>query len=106
MPNNTITFKPKQVTKRVLSGLPDRASKVVVSRFGLGDKSERMTLEAIGQTYGITRERVRQIENAALTLIRKSESFKNEKATFEELKEIVHQLGAIVSEEELLSHVS
>lgn len=106
MPNNTITFKPKQVTKRILSGLPDRANKVVVSRFGLGDKTERMTLEAIGQTYGITRERVRQIENAALTLIRKSENYKNEKATFDELREIVHQLGAIVSEEELLGHVS
>lgn len=106
MPTKSISFKPKQVTKRILSGLPDRASKVVISRFGLGDKPERMTLEAIGQTYGITRERVRQIENAALALIRKSENYKNEKATFEELKEIIHELGAIVSEEDLLNHVS
>ncbi len=103
---NTVTFKPKQVTKRMLSNLPDRAYEVVVNRFGLTDDAERKTLEAIGQKYGITRERVRQIENAALTLIRKSQSFKDEKAVFEELKKVMHTLGAIVSEKELLSHVS
>ena len=103
---NTVTFKPKQVTKRMLSNLPERAYEVVVNRFGLTDDAERKTLEAIGQKYGITRERVRQIENAALTLIRKSQSFKDEKAVFEELKKVMHTLGAIVSEKELLSHLS
>ena len=79
---NTITFKPKQVTKRILSNIPSRAYEVIVNRFGLTDDAERKTLEAIGQKYHITRERVRQIENAALTLIRKSDSFKNEKEVF------------------------
>jgi len=102
----TITFKPKQVTKRILSGLPSRAHEVIVSRFGLSDDTERKTLEAIGKKYGITRERVRQIENTALTLIRKSESFKNEKEVFEELKKLVHTLGAVVSENDLLNHLS
>src|SRR5574343_961405 len=101
-----ITFKPKQVTKRMLSNLPDRAYEVVVNRFGLTDEAERKTLEAIGKKYGITRERVRQIENSALSMIRKSDSFKNEKAVFEELQNLVHTLGAIVSEDDLLSHVS
>lgn len=103
---NTITFKPKQITKRMLSHLPERAFEVVTNRFGLTDDAERKTLEAIGKKYGITRERVRQIENAALTLIRKSPSFKDEKAVFEELKKLIHTLGAIVSEDELLEHVS
>jgi len=103
---NTIQFKPKQVTKRMLSGLPSRAYEVVVNRFGLTDDTERKTLEAIGKKYGITRERVRQIENTALTLIRKSESFKNEKEVFDELKKLMHTLGAIVSEQDLLNHVS
>ncbi len=101
-----ITFKPKQVTKRMLSNLPDIAYEVVVNRFGLTDEAERKTLEAIGKKYGITRERVRQIENSALSMIRKSDSFKNEKAVFEELQNLVHTLGAIVSEDDLLSHVS
>ncbi len=103
---NTITFKPKQVTKRILSNLPPRAYEVVVNRFGITNDGERKTLEAIGQKYGITRERVRQIENSALALIRKGESFKNEKAVFEELKKLMHTMGAIVSEQDFLNHLS
>jgi hypothetical protein len=103
---NTITFKPKQVTKRILSSLPLRAHEVIVNRFGLTDDAERKTLEAIGQKYGITRERVRQIENSALALIRKSESFKNEKEVFNELKKLIETLGIIISEQDLLSHLS
>lgn len=103
---NTVTFKTKQVTKRMLSGLTSRANEVIVSRFGLTDDTQRKTLEAIGQKYGITRERVRQIENTALALIRKSESFKNEKDVFVELKKLIHTLGAVVSENDLLSHLS
>ena len=57
-----ITFKPKQVTKKLLSVLPERARDVLEKRYGLGQTGETSTLEAIGQTYGITRERVRQIE--------------------------------------------
>lgn len=101
-----ITFKPKQVTKRMLSNLPDRAYEVIVNRFGLTDEAERKTLEAIGKKYGITRERVRQIENSALSMIRKSDNFKNENSVFEELKTLMHTLGAIVAEDDLLAHVS
>lgn len=103
---NTITFKPKQVTKRILSDLSPRAHEVIMNRFGLTDDAQNKTLEAIGQKYGITRERVRQIENTALSLIRKSEFFKNEKEVFEELKKLVHTLGAVVSEKDLLDHLS
>ncbi|MBK5215309.1 MAG: hypothetical protein JJE53_00665 [Candidatus Pacebacteria bacterium] len=103
---NTVTFKTKQVTKRMLSGLTPRANEVIVSRFGLTSDTQRKTLEAIGQKYGITRERVRQIENTALALIRKSESFKNEKDVFTELKKLIHTLGAVVSENDLLNHLS
>lgn len=103
---NIITIKPKQITKRILSELPSRASEVITSRFGLSSDAERKTLEAIGQKYGITRERVRQIENAALAMIKKSESFKNEKDIFEELKNLVNTLGGIISEKELLNYIS
>jgi hypothetical protein len=97
-----ISFKPKQVTKRILSPLQDRSFDVIVSRFGLGEDSERKTLEAIGDAYNITRERVRQIEAAALNAIRKSSEFKTEADTFTELRSIVRELGALIAEEELL----
>ncbi len=102
----TIRFKPKQVTKKILEDLPERAYEVIINRFGLNDKAERKTLEAIGNKYGITRERVRQIENAAMSLIRKSDGFKKEKPVFDELKETIDSLGSILSEEDLLNHIA
>ncbi|MFA6551947.1 MAG: sigma factor-like helix-turn-helix DNA-binding protein [Candidatus Paceibacterota bacterium] len=99
-----ITFKPKQTVKKLLAVLPDRAKDVINGRYGLGKDPKKMTLEAIGKKYGITRERVRQVENYALNSIKKAESFKKEKAVFDELERIMHALGGIVSEEDLLKY--
>lgn len=102
----TVNIKPKQVSKRILSVLQDRAHDVVTSRFGLTEDAERKTLEAIGKKYGITRERVRQIENVALSTIRKSDVYSLEKESFEELKSVLNSLGSIVSEDVLLAHLA
>ncbi len=101
-----ISFKPKQVTKRLLSNLQDRAYDIIVNRYGLSDDADSKTLEAIGKKYSITRERVRQIENAALAAIRKSDSFKSEHKTFGELKAVMETAGALVHEDEFLSYIS
>ena len=53
----------------VLHDLPDVERRVVTLRFGL-DGEEPMTLESIGRRIGVTRERVRQIEAAALKRLR------------------------------------
>ena len=106
MATTTISFKPKQTVKRLLSCLPDRAREVIVYRYGLGKENNRMTLDAIGQIYGITRERVRQIENYALTNIRKSDEYSKEKAVFGELESLLHSLGGIVVEDDFLGHVT
>lgn len=103
---STNTFKPKQVTKRLTAHLPERASDVIMSRFGLSGDSERKTLEEIGKKYNITRERVRQIEDSALNLIKKSDAYKIEQAFFAELKQLIVSLGSIVSEHEFLHHVA
>jgi hypothetical protein len=86
--------------------LPDRAREVLVSRYGLGKSTEKMTLDAIGKVYGITRERVRQIENYAIANIRKSDAYKAEKNAFGELENFIHTLGGIVVEEDFLGHVT
>ncbi len=106
MATPTITFKPKQTVKRLLSSLPDRAREVITYRYGLGKDVNRMTLDAIGKIYGITRERVRQIENYALTNIRKSDDYAKEKAAFAEIETLLHSLGGIVVEDDFLGHVS
>jgi RNA polymerase sigma factor (sigma-70 family) len=54
----------------VLQDLPDRERTVVTLRFGLGGE-EPMTLERIGGRLGLTRERVRQIEGAAIKQLRR-----------------------------------
>ncbi|MEN9337698.1 MAG: hypothetical protein RIQ41_12 [Candidatus Parcubacteria bacterium] len=100
-----ITFKPKAVSKKLLTTLNPRTREIVVSRYGL-EKENRMTLEAIGKTYDITRERVRQIENFALASIKKSKEYKEHAFVFDELKAVVKELGSVVSEEQLMRHVS
>ncbi len=101
-----ISFKPKQVTKNLLGTVPERAQEVIIGRFGLGDVTEKKTLESIGDTYGITRERVRQIEAFALGAMRKSDAFAKTAPVFEELKQLISELGGIMSEKDLLEYIS
>ncbi len=101
-----ITFKPKQVTKRLLSVLPDRARDVLEKRYGLGNSSETFTLESIGQTYGITRERVRQIENYGIQSIQKSDVYNEFQSVFDELQTALNSLGGVISEKDLLDELA
>jgi hypothetical protein len=101
----SITFKPKAVSKKLLTTLNPRTKEIVINRYGL-EKGERMTLEAIGKTYDITRERVRQIENFALSTIKKSKEYKEHSFIFDELRSIVKELGSVVSEEHLMQTIS
>ncbi len=104
--SKSISFKPKQVSKKIMSGLADRAHDVIENRFGLTADAEEKTLEAIGKKYGITRERVRQIENAAIASIKKSDAYKAESASFDELKKMILSMGALVPESELLASIA
>jgi RNA polymerase primary sigma factor len=59
----------KEKMQDVLKNLTDRERKVLVLRFGLEDGHQR-TLEEVGQEFGVTRERIRQIEAKALRKLR------------------------------------
>jgi hypothetical protein len=106
MATTTISFKPKQIVKRLLASLPDRARDVILYRYGLGADTRRMTLDGIGKKYSITRERVRQIENYALGMIRKSDEYKLEKAVFSEIEDLLHAFGGVVVEDDFLGHLT
>ena len=54
---------------RVLDTLSEREAGVVSMRFGLGDRQPK-TLDEIGKVYGVTRERIRQIESKTMSKLR------------------------------------
>ena len=59
----------KEQAAHVLHTLSPREEKVVKMRFGLEDGSEH-TLEEVGRSFAVTRERIRQIEAKALRKLR------------------------------------
>lgn len=102
-PTASISFDSTALVKRLLAEVPERAREVLVLRFGLGTASRRETLEAIGERWSITRERVRQIEAAGIEAIRNGKAFKDSQDAFDELAAHIHLLGAIVPEDILLA---
>ena len=59
----------QQELERVLESLHPREAGVIKSRFGLGD-GVQMTLDQIGEKFGVTRERIRQIESKTMSKLR------------------------------------
>ncbi|WP_144055876.1 sigma-70 family RNA polymerase sigma factor [Octadecabacter arcticus] len=57
------------IIKDFLEDLPERHADIIVRRFGL-DGNDEMTLEQCGQVYGVTRERIRQLEAKAIDWLR------------------------------------
>jgi len=55
----------KEGVRKALDALPERERQVIELRYGLGN-AEPLTLEEVGRTFGVTRERIRQIENNTL----------------------------------------
>lgn len=57
--------------KRMLNHLSEKERNVLIMRYGLDDNGEKKTLEEIGSYYGVSRERIRQIENRAMSKLKK-----------------------------------
>ena len=106
MAKENLSFKLKDAIKKLLAPLSERARDIITKRYGLGKNSTRMTLEAIGEEYQITRERVRQIENFAINAIKKSDNYSKSEASFNELKTLMDDFGGIVHEAEFLESLS
>jgi RNA polymerase primary sigma factor len=61
--------------KEILKDLTDREQRILAMRFGLDDGVTH-TLEEVGKEFGVTRERIRQIEAKAIERIREHDSLK------------------------------
>jgi RNA polymerase primary sigma factor len=71
--NASITTQMREEVERALDTLSPREARVLVLRFGLRDGYDQ-TLEEVGAKFGLTRERIRQIEQMALTKLRRATS--------------------------------
>ena len=104
-PASAVSFSAKSVTKELLNSLPDRARRVLTDRFGLLSGGKGRTLEAIGKEYGITRERIRQIESSGIASVRDSGVYQQHTKALEELKKAIDELGGVLSEVTILAEI-
>ena len=88
-------------------GLSGREREIVTGRFGLEKFDEAQTLAALGAKYGVTRERVRQIEASALADLRKKIA---EDASTQDIinrcRKFLKDSGGVVKAEAMLAHVN
>jgi len=92
---SSVNYDYKTAVDQILKELRrDRDRQIIARRFGFG-LSRRQTLEKIGSDFDITRERVRQIEKAAISKMRASGSLEISRAS-ELLREVVVPAGGIL----------
>lgn len=95
-------FDYTKVCSEILSDLPERQREVLWRRFGF-DTQKRETLELIGHDFGITRERVRQIERDGLSKI--EPKMKKYQKIVKYFTDHLKNTGDLRKEEILLSHL-
>lgn len=89
--SNTTNLNTNEIIKSLLSKLSKKERDIVSRRFGLKD-TERETLEAVGKLHNLTRERIRQIENATVKKLKDLKDLK------ESLGELNSKTGLILAE--------
>lgn len=88
-------------TQEVLSILPERTRDILSRRFGIGEFQPE-TLESIGISYGITRERVRQIEQVGLQNLKKSTARQYLRPLLSQLYQFIQEHGGVAEERFLI----
>lgn len=95
-------FDALLVLQALFAELQEREQQVLSRRFGLSGE-EPQTLEMIGKHFGVTRERVRQIETGSVKKLKKLLAISNELKQVEQvLHQVLHQHGGAMEECHLL----
>lgn len=95
-------FDPQTVLLALFKELNEREQEVLTRRFGLNG-NDAQTLEVIGKHFGVTRERVRQIETGSIKKLRKLEELSELlKQVQTVLFQVLEQHGGILEENHLL----
>lgn len=96
-------FNYLKICQKVLNPLSQRQQEVIERRFGLGDFGKRETLEAIGRDFGVTRERIRQIENDGFFGLAEQKAEDDLKKVFSHFKKHLKNQGGLKREDILLA---
>jgi hypothetical protein len=97
-----VTKNYKKICKNLISDLKNREKEVILRRFGL-DGKEKETLQSLGDKWGISRERVRQIEERALEKIKSKLGFY--KDVFDDFFDYFQKFGEVRKEERVLEEL-
>lgn len=98
-------FDPQAVLLELFASLNEREQEVLQRRFGLSGK-DAQTLEVIGKHFGVTRERVRQIETGSIKKLQKIDNLSAHlKPVQTVLYQVLDQHGGILEENHLLDQV-
>lgn len=90
----------QKISLELLEYLPERTRDVIERRFGLEGK-EKETLETVGKSYGITRERVRQIQDTGLLKLKRH--LKNYREALEYFADYLKKRGDLKEEKRCLN---
>ncbi|KKR88972.1 MAG: RNA polymerase sigma factor [Candidatus Wolfebacteria bacterium GW2011_GWA2_42_10] len=91
----------KEIIEKLLENLSSRQKEIIEERFGL--KGRKLTLAAIGKKYGLTRERIRQIEAAVLKLIKKELEKSEARKIIEKSLLRLKKIGGVRKEENFIN---
>ncbi len=98
-------LNPRELVNFVLKNLNSREREIINARYGL-ETEDLKTLEAIGKKYGITRERVRQIEKNALKKAKEVEGLKEKMSALVSLViKYIYQSGYLKLEQHLFDDI-
>lgn len=88
----------------MVNSLPKRPQEVIIKRFNLDGKGVR-TLDEIGKDYGVTRERVRQIEAEGISKLKGIGKDYNIGQIFDYIQKAIEEHGGIMSEESIAEYL-
>lgn len=91
----------QNICTTILANLPPRQKEVISRRFGINN-GKKETLESIGRDFGVTRERVRQIEADALARLEREKENRELKRVFSEFEDYFKKQGGIKREDIVL----
>lgn len=94
----------QKVIEDLFMVLSPKEKEVVIKRFALEGK-DRWTLERIGQKFGVTRERIRQIEKIALNKLRRTSTTTKLSVPTNLALQVLNKNGGVMAEEELVDEV-